>query len=188
MRQSPNEELDASQVEPSLGTGDRSLKVFGQAAVAIEPSERSFDHPAAGKHDEAGSVSFDDLDRPAAELGESLRQFVAGIGTIGEEVAQPGEEIVNGFDDERGAIAVLNIGGVNLGADEEANRIGDDMALASFDFFASIYPGGPPLSVVLTDWLSMIPAEGLASRPAASRVSTNNSKLIRPKMPLSRQA
>jgi hypothetical protein len=59
-------------------------------------------------------------------LGESLRQFVAGIGTIGEEVAQPGEEIVNGFDDERGAIAVLNIGGVNLGADEEANRIGDD--------------------------------------------------------------
>src|ERR1700724_2725 len=141
MRQSPNEELDASEVEPSLGTGDRSLKVFGQAAVAIEPSESAFDHPPAGKHDEAGSVSFDDLDRPAAESGESLRQFVAGIGTIGEEVAQPGEEIVNGFDDERGAIAVLNIGGVNLGADEEANRIGVDMSLASFAF-STPYPDG----------------------------------------------
>jgi hypothetical protein len=126
--------LDAGEIEPSLGTGDRSLKVFGQATVAIEPGERPFDHPPAGKHDEAANVSFDDLDRPAAESGESLGQFVPGIGTIGEEVAQPGEEIVNGFDNERGAIAVLNIGGVNLGADEEANRIGDDMALASFDF------------------------------------------------------
>ena len=111
-------------------------------------------------------------------------------------MAQPGEEIVNGFDNERGAIAVLNIGGVNLGADEEANRIGDDMALASpslrwgrlLTFLPASYPRGPPLSVVLTDWLSMIPAEGLASRPAASRVSTNNSKLIRSKMPLSRHA
>ena len=108
-RQSPDEELDASDVEPSLGTGDRSLEVFGQAAVAIEPSEGTFDHPATGKHDEAGSVSFDDLDGPAAELGESFGQFVPGIGTISEEVAQPGEEIVNGLDNDRRAIAVLNL-------------------------------------------------------------------------------
>ena len=59
--------MDAGEIEPSLGTGDRSLKVFGQPAVAIEPSEGPFDHPAAGEHDEAGSVSFDDLDRPAAD-------------------------------------------------------------------------------------------------------------------------
>src|ERR1700737_890732 len=100
MRQSPKEEVGASEVEPSLGTGDRSLKVFGQAAVAIEPSESAFDHPPPGKHDEAGSVSFDDLDRPAAVSGQGIPQFDAGIGTVGEEVAQPGEEIVNGFDDE----------------------------------------------------------------------------------------
>ena len=139
-RQSPDEELDAGDIEPSPGTGDRSLKVFGQPAVAIEPSEGPFDYPAAGEHNEAGSVSFDDLDRPAAEFGESFGQFVPRIGTIGEEMAQPGEEIVNGFDNERGAVAVLNISRVNLGADEEANRIGDDMALAPVDLFAGVIP------------------------------------------------
>jgi hypothetical protein len=68
MRQSPNEELDASEVEPSLGTGDRSLKVFGQAAVAIEPSESAFDHPPAGKHDEAGIVQRPNRVRAFASL------------------------------------------------------------------------------------------------------------------------
>ena len=188
MRQSPNEELDASEVEPSLGTGDRSLKVFGQAAVAIEPSESAFDHPPAGKHDEAGSVSFDDLDRPAAELGESLRQFVAGIGTIGEEVAQPGEEIVNGFDDERGAIAVLNIGGVNLGADEEANRIGDDMALASFDFFASIIPAGAAALGGLDGLAVDDPGRGAGFAPGSFSRFNQQLEVDPPQMPLSRQA
>jgi hypothetical protein len=37
---------------------------------------------------------------------------------------------------------------------------------------------GPPLSIVLTDWLSMTPAEGLAPRPAASRTCSSSSKLI----------
>jgi hypothetical protein len=32
-------------------------------------------------------------------------------------------------------------------------------------------PRGPPLSVVFTDWLSMTPAVGLASRPAFSRAA-----------------
>src|SRR5271169_4355149 len=36
-------------------------------------------------------------------------------------------------------------------------------------FLPASKPRGPPLSVVLTDWLSITPAEGLASRPARSR-------------------
>src|SRR5258708_35639564 len=57
-------------------------------------------------------------------------------------MAQRGEEIVNGFDNERGAVAVLNISRVNLGAEQEANRIGDDMALAPPDLFAGVIPAG----------------------------------------------
>src|ERR1041385_3657659 len=41
--------------------------------------------------------------------------------------------------------------------------------LRPFIFLAGSNPRGPPSSVVLTDWLSMTPAEGLGSRPAASR-------------------
>ena len=73
-------------------------------------------------------------------IGESFGQFVPGIGTISEEVAQPGEEIVNGLDNDRRAIAVLNLSRVDLGADQEATRIGDDMALAPLDLFAGVIP------------------------------------------------
>jgi hypothetical protein len=47
--------------------------------------------------------------------------------------------------------------------------VGEHVALAPLIFLAASYPRGPAVSVVLTDWLSMTPAVGLASRPAASR-------------------
>jgi hypothetical protein len=62
------------------------------------------------------------------------------------------------------------------------------MPLAAVIFFAASKLRGPPASVILTDWLSIIPAEGLGSRPAASRACSNSSKLIRSNTPPSRQA
>src|SRR4051812_25338005 len=44
--------------------------------------------------------------------------------------------------------------------------------LRPFSRFAASQPRGPPLSVVLTLWVSMIVAVGLASRPAPSRSRT----------------
>jgi hypothetical protein len=41
--------------------------------------------------------------------------------------------------------------------------------------------------VVFTDWLSMTPAVGLASRPAASRTAISSMWLIAFQVPLSRQ-
>jgi hypothetical protein len=54
----------------------------------------------AGKDFKANGVghAFDDFDAPAAEFGECLKELIAGIGTVGEKVAQPEEEIVDGFD------------------------------------------------------------------------------------------
>jgi hypothetical protein len=44
--------------------------------------------------------------------------------------------------------------------------------LRPFSRFAAPQPRGPPLSVVLTLWVSTIAAVGLASRPAPSRSMT----------------
>jgi len=60
-----------------------------------------------------------------------FHKLVAGVVAIGEEVAQPWEEVVNGLDDEWRAIAVLHIGGVDRGADHQADAIGHDMSLAA---------------------------------------------------------
>src|SRR6516164_5410591 len=61
------EQLHRSEIEPDLTAGDGGLKVFGEAAVAVEPSEGSFDHPVARQDTRAGTIGpFDDLDSPPA--------------------------------------------------------------------------------------------------------------------------
>ena len=55
---------------------------------------------------------------------------------------------------------------------QEAKSIYEDMALLAFDLLAGVVPvrinPDPPFSALLTLWLSMIAAVGLASRSEAS--------------------
>ena len=55
--------------------------------------------------------------------------------------------------------------------EHEAAHVGVDqrVALALLDLLARIVAAGPPASVVLTLWLSIIAPLGLASRPTRSR-------------------
>ena len=59
------------------------------------------------------------------------------------------------------------------GVQQKALRIYQDVALLAFDLLSRIKTGRvdrePPFSALLTLWLSMIAAVGLASRPASSR-------------------
>jgi hypothetical protein len=55
---------------------------------------------------------------------------------------------------------------------QQALRIDEDVAFLALDLFAGVVPRrivGPPFSALLTLWLSMIAAVGLASREARSR-------------------
>src|ERR1700747_2445810 len=90
--QSPDEELYRGDVNPRLGARNRRLEILCQAAIPIEPSQGSFDDPAARQQYKAGSVSgaFDDLDGPLAKFGECLTQVGAIVDAVGEQVAQPG--------------------------------------------------------------------------------------------------
>jgi hypothetical protein len=76
---------------------------------------------------------------------------------------------------------------VHDGADEKPAGICQQMTLAAFDLLARVVSRGVPASVVFTDWLSITPADGLASRPSASRVSINSSWLIEAQSPHARQ-
>jgi len=81
-RKPPNKELNRSQVEPSLGAGERGLEVFRQAAVSIEPRQCAFDNPATGKHRKTRDIgaALDDFDRPVAKLGDRAVEPAASIG------------------------------------------------------------------------------------------------------------
>src|SRR6266853_2801988 len=138
--ESPDEQLHGGDVNPGFGAGDRSLEILCQAAVSIEPSEGSFDNPAAWQQLKAGSVSgaFDDLNRPVTEFGEGVPQVGAVIDAVGEEMAQPGKQLMDGLDDQHGTIAILDIGGVHLGTDQQTASIGHNVALAAFELLGRI--------------------------------------------------
>ena len=119
-----------------------------------------------------GIGAFDDLDRPAADLGKCGPEFRSSIAAVGEDMAQPGEGLAHGAQHQGSAVAVLNIGAVNHQSDQQAERIGHDMALAALYLLARVEAGDPAgLSVVFTLWLSITPALGLASRPSNSRAA-----------------
>ena len=138
--QSSHEKLDTGEEEPGFGACDSGFEVFGQASIAIEPSQRAFDHPAARHDFEAlcGVGSLDDFERPAAEALERLGQLGPGVSAVGEDMAQPGAGGPDRAEHGRGAVAVLNIGGMHDRGDQQAARVGQDVALAAFHLLAGI--------------------------------------------------
>jgi len=103
-------------------------------------------------------------------------------------MAQPREAIPDGFEHIDGPIPVLDIGGMDEDEDEVAAGIGQDVALATLDLLARIIAANPPLSVVLTLWLSITPALGEASRPSISRRFITSMVLMLSNNPALRQA
>ena len=57
--------------------------------------------------------SLDDLDLPFAMLGERLGQLVSGVATIGEDMAQPWEQVADRGEQLWRSIPILNVGGMD---------------------------------------------------------------------------
>src|SRR5215218_10296338 len=112
------EQADGSDENPCDTAFDARLEVLGQPAAAAKPGEGALHHPPAGQHHKAlraprSPRSFDDVDCPAAEFGQSVAQLVALLGAISKEVAQPRIKRADGGENIDGAVAVLNVGGLD---------------------------------------------------------------------------
>ena len=109
---------------------------------SIEPGEGSLDNPSAREEVKASNPggARDDLDCPVAKFGKGLAQVGAVIDAVGEQMAQPRKQVVDGLDDNPGPIAILDVGGMDRDTHQQARRVGHNMALATFDFFGRIIP------------------------------------------------
>ncbi len=98
------------------------------------------------------------------------------IATVGIELPQEWEETEQCAHQQHTAIAVLYVRGMHCGSEQQALSVYQEMPLLAFDLLARIVTmridAGPPFSALLTLWLSIIAAVGLASRPANSRHCT----------------
>ena len=95
------------------------------------------------------------------------------IAAIGVKFHQERIQAEHGRHDKRAAITILYVGGVHDGVDQQAFGVDENMPLLALDLLSCVVARrinrSPPFSALLTLWLSMTAAVGLASRPIASR-------------------
>jgi hypothetical protein len=129
-------------------------------------------------HEARAIAAADDLQAPAARPGHRGRGGVAPVGAVGEDHLDEREQTPRRPKDRQDAVAVLDVGGMDRGAQEQAQRIDQDVPLLALDLLARVVArrvdARPPFSALFTLWLSTIAAVGLASLPACSRTWTKS--------------
>src|SRR5579863_8962462 len=107
-------------------------------------------------------------------------EYRPSIARIGKQLFEKREQSEQSRQNHQPAVAILHIGRCHQRVQRQTHRIDQDVPLLALDQLACIEPMridvGPPLarssrpkSALLTLWLSMIQAVGLASRSASSR-------------------
>lgn len=121
-------------------------------------------------------AAANDLQFPPAGAGDGGFHLLSLIARITDDALNEGEAPARFPEQCLCAISVLDAGWVDGDGQQQAERIGQDVALAANHLLAGIVPRGversPPLTAPFAVWLSMIAVVGLASRPAFSRTST----------------
>lgn len=154
----------------------QTLPVLGQSPAPIEPGEGPFHHPSFGwNHKTLRCVRlFDDLHiylrHDALHRPAELRTLAAAVGV---ELPQERISAEQRRHEHRAAVAVLDIGRMDYGMQDQSLGIDQDMALLAFGFLTRVVAvrvrRAPRFSALLTLWLSITDAVGLASRPSISR-------------------
>jgi hypothetical protein len=138
-----------------------------------------------GWHPRPASLASHNLQRPIVTCGPGPQSgsLVAGISP---QMAESWLLRNGSFQHWSGSVPVSDAGRMDDKLEQESLRINDQVPFPTIEAFASVVATGPPFSVVLTDWLSMIAPLGWRSRPARSRTSSRKLWLSRSKMPASR--
>jgi len=116
-----------------------ALEVACQAAVAADPRERALHDPAFGENLEVMEIgALDDLELPASRGcngGLHLRSLIAAVAI---DQFDEGKQPTCATQHGDGAVAILHVGGMNDDAQEKAERVDEDVALAARNLLARI--------------------------------------------------
>jgi hypothetical protein len=161
--------IDHGNEDHAFTAFGQCLVVLRQSAVFAEPREGTFHDPALRQHHElAYGRTLHDLHEATEPTTDPVHELPS-IAPIRENQLQSSEPGAQLLDQELAAVAVLDVGGMYDQGDDQAERVHDQMTFAAFDLLARVVPPRPPFSAVLTDWLSMMPTEGVGVLPARRR-------------------
>lgn len=102
-----------------------AFPVLAQTPAAAEPGEGALHHPAPGQHDEAFTVgALDDLDVYLRQHPfHAVLKLWSLVAAVGIELHQKREQAKKRSHDKYTAVAVLDIGGVHEGREQQTCRI-----------------------------------------------------------------
>ena len=84
-------------------------------------------------------VALDDLQLPGAGFGEGCEDLWSLVAGVGEDAFDEGEQAARApIEDQSCAVAILHIGGMDDDVQQEAERVDEDMPLASRNLLARI--------------------------------------------------
>ena len=175
--QTPEHDADHGETDEGDNGSGITLEVASEAPVAADPGERSLHDPAFRQGHEAVRVgALNDFQLPAAGRGDGRRHPRPLVAAVGEDGLDEGERTARGSKQLAGAVAILRVGGMDDDAQQQAECIDEDVALAPRDLLARIealrVERSPPFCAPLALWLSITAADGLTSRPSRSRTAT----------------
>ena len=85
-----------------------------------------------------GIAAPDDLDDPMPCPCRGLPRLGALIASVRKQLPQQGMHSVQGCKQQDAAVAILDVGGMNGDAQQEAERVDQDVPLAPRDFLARV--------------------------------------------------
>ena len=150
--------------------------VAGHTPALADPGEGALHPPAQRQDDEFVQIATaDDLQTPASSACHRRRHLRSLVAAITDDALNKGEQFAHLAQQRLRSITVLHIGRMHDHAKQQAQRIGQDMALAPENLLARVIARGikrrAPFCAPFALWLSMIAVVGLASRPSCSRTA-----------------
>lgn len=132
------------------------FEILRQPTAAAEPTERSFNDPPLREHLEAARLigALDDLDLPVTERPHRGGRSGTLVRAVGGDARDERERPARLFEQRQGAITILDVGRVNVGRQDQAERVDQDMTLLPFDLLARVIArrvdASAPFSALLT--------------------------------------
>ena len=175
--QSAKHDADHGEADEGGSLAGVALVVAAQTPVAADPGQGTLHDPAFRQHHEAVHIrALDDLKPPRAGVRDQRSHLRPLIATVSDDALDERKAPACLAQQCLTSVPVLNVGRVHVDAQQETERVDEDVALAPEHFLARIIPAGikrtPPFTAPLALWASMIAVVGLASRPACSRLWT----------------
>ena len=137
---SPEHDADHGEADEGDGGSCIALEVPGEATATADPGEDAFHDPAFGQDLEAlcGIGPFYDLQFPTSRAGDNEGHLLAAIAAIGKDTLDEGEHATCPAQHLEGAIAVLDVGGMDGDAQQQTQRVDEDVPLATLDLLARV--------------------------------------------------